>query len=47
MSKSQTKKREKWKQKHPGMTRTEFARLKRVKRNEKQNEKQNDKKTIA
>jgi hypothetical protein len=30
MSKSQTKKREKWKQKHPNMTRTAFAEQKRA-----------------
>ena len=39
MSKSQTKKRLKWKANHPNMTRTEFARLKKVARKAKLNAK--------
>ena len=39
MSKSQTKKITKWKASHQGMTRTEFARQKKLKRLEKLNAK--------
>ena len=35
MSKSQTKKQEKWKKQHPNTTRTAVARIKKLKRLEK------------